>query len=128
MLPTSRASVPLWGTVENLTWSGLQPATRSLDPAPDRELKFPLQGEARSTQDRVFITFGGPQGHDDKLSTCGPIVNRLICGVWLSPRRLAGRSVTFPTRVDLDRSETCPTADLVPYGRSSSERPFPNDA
>jgi hypothetical protein len=64
----------MWGTVENL-------APTSRDLAARRCINI-LSGEVRLGE--VFITSGGPQGHADRLATCG----RLAIGLPLSPENL----------------------------------------
>jgi hypothetical protein len=54
----------MWGTVENLAASSSQ--TRDV---PAGGCIYIATGEVRPRE--VFITFGGPQGHDDRLTTCG---------------------------------------------------------
>ncbi len=61
----------VWGTVENL-------APTSRDLAAGRCINI-LSGEVRPGE--VFIIFGGPQGHADRLATCG----RLAIGLPEAP-------------------------------------------
>jgi hypothetical protein len=62
----------MWGTVENRLCSAGDLVAGSFPKLP-----------AKPRRARVFIAFGGPQGHDDRLLTCG----RLAIGLPLSPRK-----------------------------------------
>jgi hypothetical protein len=63
-LSSPAATILLWGTVENLAASSSQ--TR--DEAEDSCINI-RKGEVY--RDEVFITFGGPQGHDDRMASWG---------------------------------------------------------
>jgi hypothetical protein len=82
------------GTVENLALGSCQP--RDL-PAVGRI--HILAGEVCAGE--VFIAFGGPQGHDDRLVTCGRLLIGLLCGAAnpgcsrLSAGFFAQRAVSF---------------------------------
>ncbi len=68
------ATILLWGTVENL-------APTSRDLAAGRCINI-LSGEVRPGE--VFIIFGGPQGHADRLATCGRLAIGLPLAHWIS--------------------------------------------
>jgi hypothetical protein len=59
----------MWGTVENVASSSSQ--TRDV---PAGGCIY-ISREGVCPGD-VFITFGGPQGHADRLITCAPVANR----------------------------------------------------
>jgi len=59
----------MWGTVENLASSSSQ--TRDV---PAGGCIYMSTGEVCPGED--FITFGGPQGHDDRMASCAAVANR----------------------------------------------------
>jgi hypothetical protein len=72
----------MWGTVENFS-----PTCRDL--AAGRCINI-LSGEVRHGE--VFIIFGGPQGHADRLATCG----RLSIGLPAAPITPEGSPAPVP--------------------------------
>src|ERR1700723_4594661 len=66
-----RSRNPTWGTVENLAPSSCDVAAGPCINTLSKEVR---PGE-------VFITFGGPQGHDDRMASCGGLANRPLAVV-----------------------------------------------
>jgi ABC-type uncharacterized transport system auxiliary subunit len=64
----------LCGTVEKQPWRAGNPARSRLSAGSSR-LKRPAAAKI-GRPPRVFITFGGPEGHEDRLATCKQIGNR----------------------------------------------------
>ncbi len=75
--PRKRDAEAMWGTVENL-------APTSRDLAAGRCINI-LSGEVCPGE--VFIIFGGPQGHADRLATCGRLAIGLPLPAETSPHR-----------------------------------------
>jgi hypothetical protein len=77
----------MWGTVENLAQNRDLPASGCIHIA---------AGEVYPSE--VFIAFGGPQGHDDRMASCDGLATRLpvICGSAASLGPIANRPQDAP--------------------------------
>ena len=80
-------SVISWGTVENLAPSSCDVAAGPCINTLAEEVR---PGEA-------FITFGGPQGHDDRMASCGGLATRLLAVARNPPHKSARQRCVHDT-------------------------------
>jgi hypothetical protein len=107
----------LWGTVENL-------ASTSRDLAAGRCINI-WSGEVCPGE--VFITFGGPQGHDDRMASCGGLATRLpvICTTAASQGPIANRpqdGIRMPILPRIAASRKPTAIGLGDYGQVAAGR------
>jgi peptidyl-prolyl cis-trans isomerase SurA len=99
------------GTVENLAPSSCDVAAGPCITTVSEEVR---PGE-------VFITFGGPQGHDDRMASCGGLATRLLAVVRSLPRIAASRKPRWPS------SGIAPTAESWPINNRPQVANLPHN-